>query len=87
MSKNSFGAVGLSLLLLLGAAPPAVLAHEGHEHGGRQGGYGEREDSGRYDPQDDDDRWEDEEEKDDDTYRPSSRHYPPPDREPSAPRE
>ena len=86
MSKNSFGAVGLSLLLLLGSAPAVLLAHEGHEHGKREGGYREREDSGRYDPQDDDDQWEDEDE-DNDTYRPSARRSPPPERERSAPRE
>ena len=60
------------------------------DHGEQRGGYrGEREDSGRYDPQRDDDQWEDEDkdEEDDDSYRPSSRHYPPPESERSAPRE
>ncbi len=87
MHRTIFGAVGLSLLLLLGSAPAVLLAHEGHDHGERRGGYrGEREDSGRYDPQREDDRWEEDEEEDD-TYRPSARRYPPPDREQSSPRE
>lgn len=87
MKKHIFGAVGLGLLLLLWSAPAVLLAHEGHDHGERRGGYkGEQEDSRRYDPQYDDDRWKDEDE-DDDTYRPSSRRYPPPDREQSSPRE
>ena len=90
MNKNIFGAVGLSLLLLLGSAPAVLLAHEGHDHGEHHRGYrGEQEDSGRYDPQREDNQWEDENDEDDedDTYRPSSRHYPPPDREQSSPRE
>lgn len=86
MNKNSFGAVGLSLLLLLGSAPAILLAHEGHEHGKRGSGYREREDSGRYDPPYDDDRRE-EEDEDDNSYRPSSGRYPPPDWEQSSPRE
>jgi hypothetical protein len=86
MSKNSFGAVELSLLLLLGATPSVLLAHEGHDHRGQQGGYREREDPRRYDPQDEDDRW-DEEDEEDDSYRSSSRRYPPPEWERSAPRE
>ena len=86
MNKHIFGAVSLSLLLLIGSAPTVLLAHEGHDHGEGHGGYREREDSGRYDPQREDDRWKDEDEDDGD-YRPSSRHYPPPDREHSAPRE
>lgn len=88
MDKTIFGAVGLSALLLLGFAPTALLAHEGHEHGGQQGEYrGEQEDAGRYEPQDEDDRWADEDDGEDDTYRPSSRRYPRPDDDYSSPRE
>ena len=87
MNKHIFGAVGLSLLLLLGPAPAVLLAHEGHDHGEGRGGYREREDSGRYDPQREDDRWEREDEEDEDTYRPSARRYPPPEWERSAPHE
>ena len=86
MNKHIFGTVGLSLLLLLGSAPTALLAHEGHEYGDRQSEYGEREDARRYDPRYDDNRWEDEEE-DEDIDRPSSRRYPLPDWQRSAPRE
>jgi hypothetical protein len=88
MTRHIFGAVGLSVLLLFGATPAVLLAHEGYEHGEGGGGYrGEREDSGRYDPRYDDDRWEDEEEEEDDAYRSSTRRSPPPDWERSAPRE
>ena len=56
MRKNIVGVVGLSGLLFLGAAPGAVLAHEGHDHGAhhrdRQSGYSEQEDDyGRSAPQ------------------------------------
>ncbi len=84
MNKNTVGAIGLSVFLLFGAAPTLLLAHGGRDHEGQRGGYGSREDSNRYDPQYDDDRWEDE---DEDAYRRSSRRYPPPDWERSAPRE
>ncbi len=86
-NKNIPSALGLSMLLS-GSAPAISLAHEGHDHGEHHGGgYRERQDSSRYDS--DEDRWEDEDEdeNDADTYRPSSRPYPPPDREQSAPRE
>lgn len=91
MSKNIFifSTVGLSVFLLLGAAPTVLLAHEGHEHRERQDVYrGERGDSGRYDPRYDDDRREEEEEDEDyDDYRSSTRRYPPPEWKRSAPRE
>lgn len=75
------------MLLLLGPSSTILLAHEGHEHRGRQGRYGEREeDTGRYDPQYEDGRREDEDEEDD-SYRPSPRRYPPLGWERSAPRQ
>lgn len=90
-SAQIFGAVSLSLLLLIGSAPTVLLAHEGHDYGAHpRGGYeGDQEDSGRYDRSGDDDRWErdDDEGNEDESYRPSTRHYPPPHREHSAPRE
>lgn len=86
MNTKNFGAVVLSLLLL-GASPVALLAHEGHEHGRDRDEYqAERGDSGRYDPQDDENAWEDDEE-DDDTYRPSTRHDPFPEEKRPVPRE
>jgi len=89
MNKNIVGAAGLSLLLLLGPSPTILLAHEGHEHGSRQDSYGERKDTGRYDPQYDDDQYDDDawEEDDDYTRRPSSQPYPPSSRERSSPHE
>ncbi len=61
MRKNIVGVVGLSGLLFLGAAPGAVLAHEGDDHGAhhrdRQSGYSEQEDDyGRSAPQYDEER-------------------------------
>lgn len=89
MSKNSFSAVGLSLLLLLGSGPAVLLAYNGHNHEDDRGGYrGGREDSERDDPCYDEDRWQDEEDEADDTDdRSYSRSYPPPDRERRTPRE
>jgi hypothetical protein len=86
MRKHIFGAVGFSVLLSLGSLPTTLLAHEGHQHREQRGGYEEQEDSGRSDPWYDDERW-DEEYDDEDTYGPSSRRYPPPDWQRSAPRE
>lgn len=97
MNKHIFSAIGLSGLLLLGPAPTVLLAHEGDDHGDRQGGYSEQEESERYEPRREEDRGrygrEREEsgryepQDEDDTYRPSSRRYPPPDDEYSSPRE
>lgn len=88
MSKNIFSAVGLSLLLLLGAVPAVLLAQDGHTHKDDRGGYrGEQEDSERDDPRYDGDRWEDEEDEVDDDERSSTRPYPPSEWERRAPRE
>ena len=89
MNTNILSATGLSLLLLLGSGPTVLLAHEGHDHGDRRSRYSEWEDTGRYAPQRDNDQREeeDEHEAEDETARPSSRRYPPPASERSAPRE
>jgi hypothetical protein len=86
MQNNIAGAIGLSLLLLLGSTPAAVSAHEGHEHGEGWSDEREREDVRRYDPRYDEGRWEDED-RDEDAYRRSPRRSAPPAGEYSAPRE
>jgi len=89
MNKHILSTIGLSGLLLLGSAPTVLLAHEGHEHGDRRGGYSEQEESERYEPGREDE-WRDDmydEEEEDETYRPSARRYPPSERERSFPRE